>query len=41
MAVLHTTLQHKQAWQALGTAPLHSIGAHYAEGKDKELQAPL
>jgi isoamylase len=41
MAVLHTTPQHNQTWRPLGTAPLHSTGAHHAEGKDKELQATL
>jgi glycogen operon protein len=41
MAVLHTRLQHKQAWQALGTAPLHSRGEPHAEDRDKECRATL
>ena len=41
MAVLHTKPQHKQAWQALGTGPLHSRGEPHAEDRDKERRATL
>jgi glycogen operon protein len=41
MAVLHTTLQHKQAWQALGTAPSNSTGEPHAERRDHAYRAPL
>jgi len=41
MAVLHTRLQHKQAWQALGTTPLHFRGEPHAKDRDKERRATL
>jgi isoamylase len=41
MAVLHTRVKHKQAWQARRTAPLHSIGEPHAEDRDKECRATL
>jgi glycogen operon protein len=41
MAVLHTTPQHQQAWQALGTAPSHSTGEPHAKRRAHARRAPL